>query len=128
MNAIVERWEKTHLLDELDDVDKSRCATRLQECADLLIGKRKDFMKKIDEAIGEEGFMAGYILPIVRRLYETKELASKSSKKSIEWLMEDFGEYSKRMYHVCKDLEKYHQVDGGAEFVHLYMMHLKEQL
>ena len=125
-NEIVERWEKTHLLDELDESLKAKCAAHLQETADLLIGKKGDYMQKIDDQIGEEGFLAGYILPIVRRIYENKKLTAKVP--SMEWLMEDFGEYAKGMYHVCKDLEKYHDVDGGAEFVNLYMMHLNDKL
>lgn len=125
-NKIVERWEKTHLLDQLDESKKAKCAEQLQETSELLTGKKNDYMKKIDDQIGEEGFLAGYILPIVRRIHEDTKLVSKLP--SLEWLMEDFGSYAGRMYKVCKDMERYHDVDGGAEFVHLYMMHLRDTI
>jgi hypothetical protein len=130
-NEIVERWEKTGLLEGLDGTNKSECATSLQKCAELLIGEKNEYMKQIDEAVegeGSEGFYAGYILPIMRRIYDDKSEAPKARSKPLEWLMEDFGEYAKRMYHVYKDLEKYHEVDGAAEFVHGYMMHLNSVL
>ena len=127
-NELVERWEKTGLLDKMDDFNKSECATSLQECADLLTGQRNVYMKEIDSAIGENGFFAGHILPIVRRIYETEEGAAKAPSLSMEWLMEDFGEYSKRMYHIYKDLDNYHEVDGGAEFVQAYMSMLERKL
>lgn len=125
-NKIVEQWEKTHLLDELDESKKEQCALRLQEAADLLLGAKNQYMKKIDEQIGEEGFLAGYLFPIIRRIYEDVELVAKLP--SVQWLMEDLGDYAGRMYKVCKDLERYHDVDGGAEFVHFYMMHLKDRV
>ncbi len=125
-NELVEKWETTHLLDDLDESEKATCAAQLQETVELLIGKKNDYMKKLNEQIGEEGFLAGYILPVIRRIHEDTELVSKLP--SVEWLMEDFGNYAGRMYKVCKDLERYHQVDGGSEFVHLYMMNLKQRL
>ena len=127
-SELVERWERTGLLAELDDFNKSECATSLQECADLLIGKKNDYMHEIDKAIGTEGFYAGCILPVVRRIYETEEGAAKAPKLSMEWLMEDFGEYAKRMYHIYKGLEEHHAVDGEAEFVLAYMQMLERKL
>ena len=67
-NELVERWERTGLLMELDEAHKNKCATSLQECADLLVGKKNAYMHAIDDAIGTNGFFAGCILPVVRRL------------------------------------------------------------
>ena len=127
-NELVERWERTGLLMELDEAHKNKCATSLQECADLLVGKKNAYMHAIDDAIGTNGFFAGCILPVVRRLYETEEGAVKAPNLSMEWLMEDFGEYAKRMYHIYKGLEEHHDVDGEAEFIQAYMQMLERKL
>lgn len=125
---LVEHWERTGLLEKLDDFNKSECAISLQECADLLTGKKNDYMKEVDKAIGADGFYAGCILPIVRRIYETETGAAKAPSLSMEWLMEDFGEYAKRNYQLIKDLNSTPAYDGEAEFVQAYMNMLERKL
>ncbi len=130
MNELTEKWEKTGLLAELDDFNKDECAASLEETGNLLMGEMNDYMEEVDKAIGEEGYLAGTIIPVVRRLYGSDEEScpEKMPTLSLKWLMEDFGEYTKKMYHTYKELEARHNVDGEAELILMYIMHLKNRL
>jgi len=127
-NILVEKWEKTHLLDQLDDFNKCKCAISLQKAVDLLTGNKNDYMKEVDEKIGQEGFFAGCILPIVRRIYDTEEGAAKAPNIGMEWLFEDFGEYSILNYRLYKNLSDGIACDSEAEFVLSYMEQLKQKI
>ena len=127
-DEITQRWEKTHLLDGLDGDVKIKCAYKLEECVNFLTGNMNTYMTEINNCIGVDGFFAGYILPIVRRMFSEDECPDKAFDVDLKWLFQDFGEFSKKQYKNAMDLEKNHSVDGGAEFVNLYMMRLKNVL
>jgi hypothetical protein len=67
INEIVEKWEKTHLLDELSASKKTNCAISLEEMAQLILRKAKQIKEEKEKRVIQE--LAGELLPIVRRLY-----------------------------------------------------------
>lgn len=129
-NEITERWEKTRLLDELDDFSKNECAVSLQEAADLLVGEMNEYMKEVDKAIGRDGYFAGSILPIVRRLYGEDEegCPEKMPSLSLKWLFEDFGEYIKGNVQLFNDLNTHIALDAESEIILGYMRDLKNRM
>ena len=68
MNEMAEKWEKTGLLEGLDEFNKNECANSLENLVDLILGRKKKYMLAVDKVYGE-GFFSGCIIPIVRRLY-----------------------------------------------------------
>ena len=129
MNEITKKWEKTGLLQELDDFNKNKCAFSLEEAAQLLIGEMKEYIKEIDKEYckGGDGFFAGTVLPIVRRMYDNDVLQEKAPSVDIKWLILDYYEYCKNNRLLFNDLNSYIAMDGEAEFVCLYVEKLKKQ-
>ena len=129
MNETFDKWEKTGLLDGFEsDFLKSECATKLEEAGQMLIGDMNSYMKEVDSKIGEEGFFAGCILPLIVRIFMSDDLTDKLPYLDLDWLFKDFGDYSIDRFQEFKDLEKYHQVDGLAEMLTMYMLSLEYKL
>lgn len=68
INELVEKWEKTGLLQELSDSKKINCAKSLEEMAQLLLKKDKQLKKKSKHNSFIQSF-GGELIPIVRKLY-----------------------------------------------------------
>lgn len=129
MNETFDKWEKTGLLDGFEsDFLKNECVIKLEEAVQMLTGDMNSYMKEVDSKIGEEGFFAGCILPLIVRIYMSDDLTDRLPRLNLEWLFKDFGEYSTRRFQEFKDLEKYHQVDGLAEMMMMYMLSLEIRL
>lgn len=116
---IVHRWNSTGLLDGLTEEDRLPCSLLLNNVADLLIGKFNERMKKIDDDFYGEGYMAGTILPVARRLYNKNERPK--IIPSAEWLFEDYEKFLLENKSLYKDLKQGIACDGEAEFVTLYV-------
>ena len=127
MNELTEKWEKTGLLEGIeDDSIKNKCAASLDATAYLLIGEMDEYRKEVDKKMEIKGFLAGTILPIVRRIYN--EYPEKSTSVSLKWLIKDFGEFAKKNCLLLKDLNSYIAAYGEAELVALYMFYLKDRI
>ena len=127
MNEMAEKWEKTGLLEGLDEFNKNECANSLENLVDLILGRKKKYMLAVDKVYGE-GFFSGCIIPIVRRLYETEESAAKAPSLSLEWLIEDFAEYCIKKRQLFLELNSYIVMDGEAELVCLYVDKVKKEI
>ena len=127
MSELTEKWEKTGLLEGIeDDFTKNECAVSLDATARLLVGEMNEYRKEVDKKMEIEGFLAATILPIVRRVYN--EYPEKSASVSLRWLIEDFGEFAKKNSKLLEDLNSYIAMDGEAELVALYMFYLKDRI
>ena len=127
-NEIVEKWEKTGLLEEMDDFSKRECAYALDTCGNLLIGEKAAYRLEVDKVYGQEGFYAGTILPVISRLYRLDDGPSIAMSMSIEWLMEDFGEYIKEHVELYHALNSCICEDGERELVQMYVFRLENDL
>jgi hypothetical protein len=67
IHQIVEKWEKTHLLDELTTDKKVRCAISLEEMGDILLQEKAKRLNEVKGKSSED--IVSTIIPIVRRLY-----------------------------------------------------------
>ena len=118
-NGLTEKWEKTGLLDQLDDFNKNECAVSLNTAVDLLLGEMKSYVDSVDK-IYYEGYFAGTILPIIRRLYDDDiGCPEKMPKISMKWLFEDWGSYAIKNHPLYEDLRKasYIALDAEAEYM-----------
>ena len=118
---ITERWDQTGLLDQLDDFNKNECANSLESAVEYLLGDMEEYVKNIDKTYGE-GFFAGTILPIIRRLYDNGGCL----KTPMKLLFEDYGEYLIKNRPLFEDLVKASCIalDGEAEFINNYVDNL----
>lgn len=127
MNEQAEKWEKSGLLEGLDEFNKNECANSLENLVEILLGRKKEYMLAVDKVYGK-GFFAGVIIPIVRCLYETEESAAKAPFVSLEWLIEDFAGHCIKNRQLFLALNSYISLDGEAEFVRMYADKLKKEL
>lgn len=67
IHQIVEKWEKTRLLEELSADKKVRCAISLEEMVDILLKAKEKRLYEVKGKSSED--IAATIIPIVRRLY-----------------------------------------------------------
>ena len=70
IHETIQKWEKTHLLDQLSADKKVRCAMSLEEMANILMKKKAQNLNEVKGKNQEE--LGGELLPIVRRLYSQK--------------------------------------------------------
>jgi hypothetical protein len=88
MNGLAIKWEMTGLLEGLTIPQKEQCAEHLETLTTFLVERSKIPNKKFfDESY------ATMIIPIVRRLYDTK---FQNNMPDMEWLCYDFAEFVKR--------------------------------
>ena len=82
VGKIVERWEKTGLLEGLTAMKKASCALSLEDLAQLLV-KHSRVLNEMYGAKRAEN-INGTLLPIMRRLYEEKIKVIPSAAKLYE--------------------------------------------
>jgi hypothetical protein len=82
VDKIVERWEKTGLLEGLTTMKKTSCALSLEDLAQLLV-KHSNVLNETYGAKRTED-INGALLPIMRRLYDEKIKVIPSAAKLYE--------------------------------------------
>lgn len=120
-DQITNKWEKTGLLEGLDEFNKSECAASLEDAALFLMNDLNKYCKEIDKIYDSDGFFAGSVLPIIRRLYNEDEgFPEKMSSFNMRDLIDDFYKFCLFKYelykNMCSALE-----DGNAEFIQIYV-------
>jgi hypothetical protein len=94
------------------------------------MGKMNGYIKEVDCVMElEDGWFAGCVLPVVRRMYsEDGGCPEIAPAVSVEWVIENFGEYSKRNVQLYKELNSTIALDGEAEFCSIYILKLIPRL
>ncbi len=127
MSKLIEKWEKTKLLNGLDDFNKIECVNSLEKLFILLLDGKKECVNKIDKIYGN-GFFSGCILEIVRCLYDADGIATKVPSMSMEWLIEDFAEYCREKREMFLATPYYYAIAREAEFIISYVESLKGKM
>lgn len=121
-NEITTKWEKTGLLEGLDELNKNECVASLETAFCLLSEDSNGCSKEIDEKYNEEGFFPGMLLPIIRRLYNRDEgIPEKMPTFNIQELMNEFYMFCLLNHQLYYDLNSTTACDGPAEFVQLFI-------
>ena len=87
VGKIVERWEKTGLLEGLTTMKKASCALSLEDLAQLLVKHSRVLSETYGAKRAED--INGTLLPIMRRLYEEKIKVIPSAAKLYEDYMNE---------------------------------------
>ena len=112
MNKNTEKWNKTGLLDGLNnEIDKTLLADNLEDAIGELI-------KKSTENDKTKEIKAGIFLPVIVRLFCEKNLRIIDDMKS---LYKKFSDYFDKHYQLYLDLNQGPSYDGEAEFVDVYI-------
>lgn len=117
-NNLVNKWEKTGLLEATHPQDRFELATLLEDLCQYLINRKADELQKklVTEQTTEE--IAGFVLPVLVRLYnERREVCP----KDMGWLLEDFEKYYSKKREEFRELKKHHDIDEEAEFCGFYV-------
>jgi hypothetical protein len=113
------KWDKTGLLDELNNKQKTECALVLEKIAQILVMQAEPLEKDTKEYNIHEQY-CGFVLPIARRIY-----SSIYPKKfpDIDWFMKDCKEFLDKNENLYNELKKssYIALDAEAELICLYV-------
>lgn len=133
---ITEKWEKTGLLNELDESKVDACAKYLERTAQFLIEDydnhgyneakdRKSVKNDIDQLYDEDGgWFAGISLPVARRIYG--EIDSPPNPK---WLYYDLKLFLTSKHQLFKDIKECSIAgDTEPEMCELYVKDLVARL
>ena len=122
-NEITTKWDKTGLLDGLDDFNKNECAVSLEKAASLLTGEMRNHTREIDKIYDDDGFFVGSVLPIIRRLYSEGEgMPEKAPSLDIRVVMKDYYIFCLSNWPLYKDLTSYDIAgDVVADFCQQYI-------
>jgi hypothetical protein len=116
---ITKKWDKTGLLDELNNKQKGECALVLDKIAQILV-RQAEPLKKDTKEYNIHDRYCGVILPMARRIY-----SSIYPKKfpDIDWFMKDCKEFLDKNKDLYNELKKssYNALDAEAEMVSLYV-------
>lgn len=124
---ITNKWEKTGLLEGLNEFNRNKCATSLETTAVFLMGDLRKYIKVIDKLYDSDGFFAGSVLPVIRRLYSEGEgMPEKAPTLDIRTVMDDYYRFCLSKRELYKDLKNTPACDTDAEFCNLYMHHIVE--
>lgn len=91
-NEITNKWEKTGLLDGLDEPNKDKCAALLETAIILLSGELKKYSEEIDKLYDSVDFFIITGLRVVRWLYGDYVLV-KLQSLNVRELIEDFYKF-----------------------------------
>ena len=118
MNKITEKWKKTGLLDETEEIDK--LALLLEDLTNILIREHEDKWSKLNlmDKIHYNGFVACSILPTLVRLYRERNDVCPTDMK---WFYEDFIKFCNNKYKDFEKLKSLHDIDVEAEFCCFYV-------
>jgi hypothetical protein len=124
VSKITTRWDKTGLLDGLDDeFYRDECAASLEKTVQFIINDFKDLVKRVNNLYGNDWF-AGIILAVVRLLYNTDGgIPEQAPYVDIRILIGDCVRFCMTNYNLYKNLNNIIALDGEAEFCQLYVKH-----
>lgn len=116
MNELTEKWEKTGLLDGLNDFQKNECAVVLHKAAQIIIKESPEINTK---AYSKHDEFCGWVLPSVRRIYYS---LYPEKFPDVDWFMKDAKEFFQKKQDLFEALKEssYIALDAEAQFGALY--------
>lgn len=125
-NKITTKWEKTGLLEGLDNFNKTECAVSLETAMLYLINEFNECSTEVDKIYNHKGHFAGTILPIIRLLYsEPSTVSDKMPTVNIHELINNYYKYCLLNLQFFKDLNDGNALDGESEFCSAYIDRFK---
>lgn len=99
MNELTEKWEKTGLLDGLNDFQKNECAVILHKAAKIII---KESPKSNTKEYSKHDEFCGWVIPSVRRIYYS---LYPEKFPDVDWFMKDAKEFFQNKQGLFQDLK-----------------------